>query len=151
MWPFLQFMYFFVRWGKERGGGSAEIRHWIGVCVFHSVCLGVRGSWYSADQVPTMAPAPHKDRKRYRGQKQTERKREGKADGGEDRWDEREREMKAERTWGGEDGGGCRDMVRAGIGPTSSAWPSILTRLYNKYFKKCKSIIINQISGQEEV
>lgn len=45
-----------------------------------------------------MAPASRKDRKRYRGQKQTERKREGKADGGEDRWDKREREMKAERT-----------------------------------------------------
>lgn len=52
-----------------------------------------------------MAPAPRKGRKRYRGQKQTERKREEKADGGEDRWDKREKEMKAERTWGGEDGG----------------------------------------------
>ncbi len=93
---------FFVRWGKARGEcwNKALSRC---VCVFHSVCLDVRGSWYSADQVPTMAPAPHKDRKRYRGQKQTERKREGKADGGEDRWDEREREMKAERTWGGEE------------------------------------------------
>ncbi len=93
---------FFVRWGKARGKcwNKALSRC---VCVFHSVCLDVRGSWYSADQVPTMAPAPRKDRKRYRGQNYTERKREGKEDGGEDRWDKREREMKAERTWGGEE------------------------------------------------
>lgn len=47
-----------------------------------------------------MAPAPRKDRKRYRGQIHAERKRERKADGGEDRWDEREKEMKGktERT-----------------------------------------------------
>lgn len=90
----------FVRWGKEREKcWNKSMCACVYVHGFHSVRLRVRGRWYSADQVPTVAPAPHKDRKRYRGQIQAERKQERKADGGEDRWDEREMKEKTEKTW----------------------------------------------------